>query len=211
MNRLSKIVLSTSILVFGFSLQAQMISVVEEGKSVSPYELSLSFGKKVITDKKQKTTKGSLIATPFSDDGISGVRFKWRPRGVKNEWGGVDTNVQTITVINRQRHENLADDYAQKAINVRTKVLRKPDDFVKLTMECNWDWQCRDSVQLKGALSRLPKGEWSNVTIPLACFDQNKIDFSKVTTPFMLQTSGKMELEISSISIVTLDEAVTKC
>ncbi|MFC3121657.1 putative glycoside hydrolase [Agaribacter flavus] len=210
MRLLKKVSLCSLFLVVGMA-QASTTPILADGKAVSPYELSLSFGKKVITDKKQKTAKGSLIATPFTEDEVSGVRFKWRPRGVKNQWGSADTNVHTITVINRQMHANLGDNYQSKALNIRTKVLRKPDELVELTMECKWDWKCRASVQLKSVLSRLPVGEWSNVTIPMACFDQSKIDLSAVTTPFMLHTSGKMELEISSVEVITLSQAVNQC
>lgn len=202
------------ILLIGLLVSSQVQSktlILDQGQVVKPYELSLAFGKKIINDEVQKTTKGSLIATPFSEGGETAVRFKWRSKGVKNKWGSLDKNVHTVTIINREKHTDFSNSYQQKALNIRTKVLQQSDGLVELTMECKWDWQCRSSVQIKAALNDFPKGEWADLTIPLSCFNKNKMDLSKVTTPFILHTSGKLELEISSISVVNLSQPVTKC
>lgn len=184
--------------------------IVNQGQSIQPWELSLSFGQVLPNDEgSAKTTKGSLVLRP-SQKQTDGDAFKltWKPKGVKNEWGTEDKNVLTATVINRMNHTDWSLFKDRAALLMDVKVNKAPKKLVELTMECNWNWKCRSTLPLKNALKSLPKGEWVNLPIPLSCFDNGSFDFSKVTTPFMLYTSGKMSLEIANMQLVISDQPI---
>lgn len=173
------------------------------GKSNTPWLFSLQFGQVKLENQEAKTAKGSLKAEPatHSSEGDA-VRLTWKPKGVKNEWGTEDKNVMTANIINTQMHANLIPYQDKGVLLMDVKVNKAPNKNVEFTMECNWDWKCRSTFPLKNALKRMPKGEWSMLPIPLSCFKRDDFDFSKVTSPFMLYTGGKMELEIANVRVV---------
>ncbi|MCF2950268.1 hypothetical protein L0668_19325 [Paraglaciecola aquimarina] len=183
-----------------------------QGKGVGPWELSLQFGQVKLDNNSGKTVKGSLTASPTKkvkdNDSVS---LTWRPRGVENEWGSADLNVLTMNIINTKGLVDISSVKDLAALTFDIKVNRKPKELVELMMESNWDWQTRSKFPLKNVLSRLPKKKWTTVPIPLKCFENDKLDFSKISTIFMLQTSGRMEIELGDIRLTGFPADKVKC
>lgn len=183
------------------------VNFFSEGTSVGPWEFSLQFGQVQLDNKSAKTTKSSLVAKPASKDADDdALRLTWKPRGVKNEWGTPDESVMTASLMNRAWPADLSSITDNGALVLDLRVIKAPKKHVELTMECNWDWQCRSTVPLKNALKRLPRNKWVTLPIPIKCFAKDDFDFSKVTTPFMMFTDGKMTLEIADIRLVVADK-----
>ncbi|WP_394174807.1 putative glycoside hydrolase [Thalassotalea litorea] len=180
------------------------------GQSNTPWQFSLQFGQVALENQSGKTAKGSLKAQKATRN-VEGdaVRLTWKPKGVKNEWGTEDKNVMTANIINTQRFANLLPYQDRGVLLIDIKVNNAPNKNVDFTMECNWDWQCRSSFPLKNALKRLPKGEWAMLPIPLSCFKRADFDLSKVTSPFMLYTGGKMDLEINNVRVVQTENPLS--
>lgn len=180
------------------------------GQAVSPWELSLNFGDAVLDqDRTGSTLRNSLIARPGSVD--SAVNLKWSPKGIKNEWGAADQNVLTMSIINRQGLVDLTSVVDQAALVFDVKVVSPPNKHVDLMMECNWDWQCHSTIPLKQPLRRLPRNEWVSFPVPLQCLDNDAFDFSKISTSFMLYTSGKMEIELGDVRLAAFPPDQVKC
>lgn len=188
------------------------VQYVMGGKAVAPWELSLNFGKEVLTTLPAETAKGSLIATSATKtkEGDA-IHLKWSPKGLKNEWGTDDKNVMTVNLTNKQAALNLSSIQNDAALVVDIRIIKAPKDLVELTMECNWDWKCRSSLQLKSVFKKLPKNEWVSLPLPLQCFAKDDFDFSKVTSTFMLQTSDKMEIELGDIRLAAFPADQAKC
>jgi hypothetical protein len=181
------------------------------GKSLSPWELSLAFGQDKLENNSGKTLRGSLTAKPATKDNDNdAIRLTWKPKGIKNKWGTENKNVLTANVMNSINVTDLSSFVDNGVLLVDMKVVKPPKKTVELTMECNWNWKCRSSFPLKNGLKRLPKNEWVSVPIPLKCFAKNNFDFSKVTTPFMIYTGGKMTIEIANVRLATV-EGSTQC
>ncbi len=185
---------------------------VYQGEGVGPWEFALNFGQDQFEAGAAETARGSLVATPAAQNAENdAVHLIWKPKGVKNEWDSENKNVLTATVINRMSPVDLSSVKDQAALAFDVRIIKAPRKPVELTMECNWDWQCRSTVALKHPFGRLPKGEWVTVPVPLRCFDQDGFDFTKVTTSFMLYTGGKMELELGDVRLVAFPADQAKC
>ena len=183
------------------------------GKSVAPWELSLQFGKVVLESQSGQTARASLVAEPSNRNGENdAIRFTWSPKGVKNEWGTDDTSVQTITLINRMAHVDISSVVDQAALTVDLRVIRAPSRQVTITLETAWDWRTRAGVPLRSALRTVPRNEWTSIPIPLRCFlgDNEAFDFSQLTG-ILLQTGGRMELEISDIRLTAYPAEMANC
>lgn len=205
--------LAIGILVIAFSAatNAQVRSVFfNHGQGVAPWTMSLQFGQIKIANKQAKTTKSSLVASKTVDDNDA-INLVWRSRGVKNQWGSEDKSVSTLNVINGQYVSDFGNNVENSALLLNIRINKAPNKNVELTMECNWDWQCRSSIPLKNMLKRLPKEKWLNVPVPVKCFDHSAFDLTKITSPFMLYTGGRMDIDIRSISIITLPEGNFAC
>ena len=182
------------------------------GQNVPPWQLSLSFGKVAYQAEKASTVRGSLTAEPSEKNTQSdAVRLKWKPKGIKNDWGGIDANILTMNLTNKNKHSDLTSVVEQAALTFDVKVNTPPKENVELMLECGWNWKCRTKFPLKNALRRLPKGKWVSVPIPLKCLVSEGFDFSKVTTIFSLKTLGKMDIELSNIQLTALPVAEISC
>lgn len=180
------------------------VQYVVAGKNIAPWELSLQFGKVILDDQMTgETIRGSLVASSASRNSENdAIRFKWAPKGVKNEWGSDDISVMTISLINRMEGIDLTPVLDQAALTMDVRVIRAPNKLVNITLESAWDWRTRGDVPLKSVLRRLPKNKWISVPIPLRCFlkDNEGLDISSITG-VQLQTAGKMEIEISDLRL----------
>ncbi|MGB5512585.1 MAG: putative glycoside hydrolase [Woeseiaceae bacterium] len=190
------------------------IHYVVAGKSIVPWELSLQFGKVMLDDQMTgETVRGSLVASPaVRNSENDAIRFKWTPKGIKNEWGTDDTSVMTISLINRTKGVDLTAIVDQAALTMDVRVIKAPNRLTTITLESAWDWQTRSDVPLKSALRSIPKNEWISVPIPLRCFlkDKEGLDFSAITG-IQLQTGGKMEIEISDLRLTAFPPDKVDC
>lgn len=60
---------------------------------------------------------------------------------------------------------------------------------------------CQASYDIQAQLAAVPLGKWQDVAIRLSCFAQKGVQFSKVTVPFALSTSGGINLSINHIRL----------
>jgi hypothetical protein len=183
-----------------------------KGRSVGPWELSLQFGQVKLDGNNGKTARGSLVIEPSNRNGENdAVALTWKPKGIKTEWGTDDVNVMTLNLINTQGVIDLSSVKNDAALAFDIKVIKGPKELVTLAMESNWNWKSRSEFPLKQVLNRLPKDEWLTIPIPLQCFDNGKLDFKKLTTIFMLQSSGKMQIELGDIRLTAYPAAKVNC
>ncbi|WP_440875977.1 putative glycoside hydrolase [Thalassotalea sp. PLHSN55] len=203
-------VIGASLLCLSTTIFAQTNAHVDyfvDGQSVGPWDFSLQFGKVKLENNKGKTLRGSLTAKPTSKNADNdAIRLTWKPRGIKNEWGSEDKNILTASLLNTQHVVDLSQYIDNGVLLIDMKVVKAPKKLVELTMECNWDWRCRSTFPLKNGLKKLPKNEWVSVPVPIKCFAKDNFDLSKVTTPFMVYTGGKMTIEIANIRVVSSND-----
>lgn len=183
------------------------IFYISQGKAVNPWSASLAFEKSPIKDGKASTIRKSLVFKE-SDDGF--FNLKWHPKKIKNQWGAIDTNILTFNLINKMMHANLKSVKQQAAIMLELRVNRPPKELVNFTLECDWNWECRDAYPLKQILRNAPSGEWVSIPIPLSCFSESKIDLSKLTG-MMISTIGKLNLDIRAVNLVSISDNVRGC
>ncbi|WP_096086302.1 putative glycoside hydrolase [Agaribacterium haliotis] len=183
-----------------------------DGKAVYPWEFSLQFGQEKIISGNGKTTKGALVASPAGKESDNdAVNLKWTPKDVRNEWGTQNENIYYVTLTNTMTAIDLSGIKDQAALVFDVKIIKPPKKHVNLWMEAGWDWKQRTSIPLKAPLKKLPKNKWISFPVPLQCFDDGEFDFSKVTSVFMLNTMGKMEIEIGDIYLSAYPADKVKC
>lgn len=188
------------------------IYYLHKAQGVKPWELSLNFGKALIRDGLAETAKKSLIAEPATkSEDRDALLLTWNKRSVLNEWNTTDAGASTLNLMNVMNSVDLSSIKSQAALVFDVRVIKAPTDLVELRMESNWDFNERGTVPLKQALKRLPKKKWISVPIPLQCFDNGGLDFTKVTTAFMLHTEGKMILELGDIRLSAFPQDKVKC
>jgi beta-glucosidase len=54
-------------------------------------------------------------------------------------------------------------------------------------------------------------GKWTHLKVPLACFGKAGADLGRVTTPFALETSGRLALSVANIRLESGMDGVTSC
>lgn len=91
------------------------------------------------------------------------------------------------------------------------KIDKAPTHAVSIRIDCQFP--CSGSVDLTQYLSQLPLGSWNQLSIDLACFEQAGTRFQHVDTPFLLGSSGQLELSVSNIRYLpsTREKADIRC
>jgi len=70
---------------------------------------------------------------------------------------------------------------------------------------------CRGGVPITREVAATAPGQWGHLKMPLACFARAGADMSHVTTPFALETSGKLALTIANIHLESGTDGVAPC
>ena len=70
---------------------------------------------------------------------------------------------------------------------------------ILLSMVC--EQQCPGSVNLTKVLHSMALDNWENISIDLQCFEDAGVDFSQVTSPFQISTTGAESLSFADIII----------
>lgn len=91
------------------------------------------------------------------------------------------------------------------------RVDSAPTSDVNVRIDCQYP--CTGAVDLTSHLSTMPIGDWHSVMIDLTCFANAGTRFSHVNTPFLIQSSGQLELSVSNIHYMpeSRDSANIKC
>ena len=66
-------------------------------------------------------------------------------------------------------------------------------------------------IPITGMLRASPPGQWQTLTIPLGCLQKAGADVSKLSVPFAITTSGKMQLTISGVRVLSATVPQDQC
>jgi beta-glucosidase len=102
--------------------------------------------------------------------------------------------LQGETPIDLQREAN-----GQLSVTFEYRVDTPPTGKVMLGIECGPG--CRGDLPIDAQLKQAPGGEWRQLKMPLHCFQSKGADLRNVTAPFLLTTSGKLELGIANVRL----------
>ncbi len=99
----------------------------------------------------------------------------------------------------------------ESAIVLELKVDQPPTKKVTLRMDCGYP--CGAQGDLTDLMKKLPTGVWVPISIDLQCFGAQGADFSRIDTPFLLLTRGKLAVSFADVRIVpgAAADATVKC
>ncbi len=85
-----------------------------------------------------------------------------------------------------------------EAIVISMALLDRPQAPVTATFGTS---RRNGSVDLTKVLEQLTIGQWEEVSIPLRCFADGKVDFGKVDMPFRLTTDGAFSMQLQTLRV----------
>lgn len=108
--------------------------------------------------------------------------------------GHATAEITGATAIDLTRQTN-----GQLSLGFDYRVDKAPTAAVTLGMGCGAS--CGGTVPITSALGAAPRRQWQHLDVPLACFAAAGESMSRVSTPFALQTAGKLTLDITNIRL----------
>jgi beta-glucosidase len=108
------------------------------------------------------------------------------------------------SAIDLQREAN-----GQLSLALDYKASAHPAADVAVRVDCGTG--CRGTVPITRDLASTPPGQWGHLKIPLVCFARTGADLGHVTTPFALETSGRLALTVANIRLESGTDGVTSC
>ena len=96
-------------------------------------------------------------------------------------------------------------------LKLSLRVEKLPTDKVMLAMLC--ESGCAGKLDVTNQIKSLPLNNWSELEIPLNCFEQSNFDKSKVTAPLVIETKGEFSLSLfgARIEVVDKDAGKSSC
>lgn len=201
-----------SILFFGFTaaLASQQVCALEpdprayffmSGLTIGKREFQLGDPEKWNTKLKNmsaESTSGKIKAQPEDYQGRNdALHLTWS----KNEIQG------QLALYGPAVDLSAFKDIA--ALTMDMKIARKPTAQVTVGMDCGPS--CRAETPVDKQLKKEKINKWFAFSIPLNCFKNDGFDFSKISGPFLISTSGVLELSIANIRLVRLPEGEEGC
>ena len=105
--------------------------------------------------------------------------------------------------INLSAYKNAA------ALVIDMKVDVRPNKDVHIGMDCGYP--CRATISARKLLTKAKTGEWFSLPIPLNCLRSDNFDLSKINSPFIVETEGKLQITIANIHLEKLAEGEKGC
>lgn len=89
-------------------------------------------------------------------------------------------------------------------LKLSLRVEKLPTDKVMLAMLC--ESGCASRLDITDQVKSLPLNNWSELAIPVNCFEQSDFDKSKVTAPLVIGTKGEFSLSLFDARIEVIDK-----
>ena len=119
---------------------------------------------------------------------------------IHGTWDGRGTSTLQIIVPNAMR--NLSQVLEEKgALVFDIRLLQASSAPVKLQMAC-LGAGCEAEIDLTTLVNASPRNDWNELSVDLACFAKQGIRFHEITRGFALETSGKLELQVTNVRMV---------
>jgi beta-glucosidase len=142
---------------------------------------------------------GHLIMTAADKSAQEDARLlSWS--GAEPAWVGLTGS----SSIDLQREAN-----GQLSLAFDYKASSPPAANVTLRIDCGAG--CRGGVPISAEVAATVPGQWGHLKVPLACFARAGADLSHITTPFALESSGKLVLTVANIHLESGTDGVAPC
>ena len=175
--------------------------VLLDTKTASEFQMFLGDAgnwRQAVRENSDTSAQGRVSVTP--SDQYGGLALSWKGRG-EGQFYLASSSPEDLT-------EHLENGSAMAFL---IKVTKPPKRQTVLRMGCGYP--CAGNADITKVLKALPKDEWLRLTVDLQCFASEGLDATRVDTPFLLLTEGKLALEIADIRLVPglREKAAIRC
>lgn len=180
-----------------------------DGKMHAPWEMALHSGGQYVNVSASVHTLGSLT--------FRTVDKVVQEDAVKLTVDGTQPAELRIVSKSHFREDMLSDLQAKAALSFEVKADDIDNASIKLGMNCEGtadpEGSCRTYLDITEYMQQLPQGEWSEMSVDLACFTAQGIRLGDIVVPFALSMEGNVDLSITNIASVPgkADEATLSC
>lgn len=84
-----------------------------------------------------------------------------------------------------------------------------PSGAVSVALGCGG--ACQGRVDLRPTLEALPRGQWTTVGVPLACFEKAGADLTRVSAVFGLASATALDFSVSRVAVENVSEHRVDC
>ncbi|WNG26703.1 glycoside hydrolase family 3 protein [Cystobacter fuscus] len=152
------------------------------------------------TPDSTQTLQGEVVTTPVGDR-------------VGSQWAGIETTWtkagQILMQAPGERRDLLAYSNSNSSVVFDIKMSEHPTSAV--TARVDSGYPSRAELDITEAFKALPDEEWTEVALPLVCFTDMNLDYTRIDTPLLITTSGTMKLTIANIRWVPNKPGTVTC
>jgi len=172
--------------------ETNFANYVVHGRAQAPWKLLLRHGDRTVPVAVGTTAGGvdSVVSTRAVDgDGVQegGRQFSWSGQGPGEvAIAGPALDMRMLS-------------NGEASLLLAYRLDEKPSAPTRLAIGCGRG--CGGAVDLTSTLNQATPGEWSSLKVKLSCFRDAGADVSKVSEPFVLNTSGRLRLSLTTVQL----------
>ena len=114
------------------------------------------------------------------------------------------TGEQSVRLTAPQPVDISRESNAELSLQIEYRVQSGPTSDVQVRME-------GASVPVTRTLTSASKNQWQTLNVPLRCFARAGVEMTKVTTPLVLRTSGRLTIAVSDIRLASAQVQQDRC
>jgi beta-glucosidase len=112
-------------------------------------------------------------------------------------WGG--EAVASVMISSNNALDISREANGELSLEIDLKIDALPNGPVLASQSCGTG--CKGSIDITSVVAANQGKGWFQISIPLSCFAKRGVEMSKVTTPFELSSTGRMDVSISRVSL----------
>lgn len=183
----------------GLRLDSAIGTTLFKGRAVPPYQVTLKEQDlaAIPANSSSNETKNVGVKSVIFDRKLQedAQRISFSGKGL-NSW-----QLQSGTMLTWYKEAKLG---ASLAMDIR--VLKKSEQPFYSSIQCPAG--CQGRVDISEDLNSADFNEWQEFSIPLICFEKAGADLSRISNPFVLQTTGDWSVELSNIRVIQETDAI---
>jgi beta-glucosidase len=130
---------------------------------------------------------------------ISSVAFDRAAQEDSRRFIWADQTSSSVMISNNSPLDISREANGELSLEIDLKMDSVPNGPIVVSQYCGAG--CKGSVDITAfATANQGKG-WTQLSIPLSCFVKRGADMTKITTPFELSASGRMDVSISRVAL----------
>jgi len=166
-----------------------------QGRATPPWQMVATSGDLAIAIVDARTTLGDALT-------LRAIDHQAQEDALALTWSGTAPATVALTVPPDAPTNYSAARAARYGLTLHYRLDQPPSGPVSLALACGDG--CEAQLDIAPHLAAAPLGQWQDLTLPLACWADQGVDFAQLTTGWSLTTADPLALTLATVGLTSV-------